>query len=124
MTSQEIMWLAGLLEGEGCFSWTVHNTPVIKLKMTDPDVVERCKNLTKKGSLYIEKRREGWKTAYIWKVNGRDAAALMMTILSCMGIRRFTKIKEIIAMWKNHSSGRKRQQQPHRHGLSTFNNGL
>ena len=36
-TIREIEWLAGLLEGEGCFSFD--RRPVIQVQMTDEDVV-------------------------------------------------------------------------------------
>lgn len=49
MELKDLYWLAGLLEGEGCFTYS-GSTPMVQLQMTDKDVVERA-SLLLKGSL-------------------------------------------------------------------------
>ena len=46
MKTKELHWLAGLLEGEGCFTFNTYS-PVIMLAMTDEDEVRRAATLMK-----------------------------------------------------------------------------
>lgn len=44
MTNEEAAWLAGILEGEGCFDFNNgnnHQYPRIRIEMRDKDVIER-----------------------------------------------------------------------------------
>ena len=126
MNVKDIYWAAGILEGEGTFVLS-GNSPSIKLKMTDPDVVERVyavfNNL---GSLYMHKKdREYYKQAYTWKVNGKDAIAIMMTIYTLMGERRKEKITSIIQHWKTVLNPRNRKQNTIlKKNLGTFSGAL
>ena len=53
MTELDIAWLAGLLEGEGCFrintrkrdNGTINYYPQLILKMTDEDIIKRAGEL-------------------------------------------------------------------------------
>ncbi len=96
---KEIAWLAGILEGEGCFQY--RKTPVIKVKMTDLDTIERVSILLECKSIHHEKRILGCKQAYVATVSGYKAAQWMMTVLPIMGLRRSDKIIECLAKWKN-----------------------
>ena len=44
MNSVDWAWVAGLLEGEGCFSFNSNGYPRITLQMTDEDIVSRIAN--------------------------------------------------------------------------------
>lgn len=100
---KDIYWVAGLLEGEGCFSKRSpgHN-PVIQLIMTDKDIVIRaakilgCHKVTENKS-----RTSGGKSAYRTVLYGRRAISWMMTLWAIMGSRRKSKIEECISVWKN-----------------------
>lgn len=37
----DLQWLAGLLEGEGCFQYNGKPTPSIVVQMTDKDVINK-----------------------------------------------------------------------------------
>jgi hypothetical protein len=43
MTESDLAWLAGLLEGEGCFHFT--RTAYVVISMTDEDIIERAASL-------------------------------------------------------------------------------
>ena len=101
---KDIYWLAGLLEGEGCFA--VNNSayycPQITLKMTDRDVVEKAHRLLRATSKVNEERRyaERNKPIYWFRVMGSLAASWMMTLYPLMGERRQEKIREVLEVWK------------------------
>jgi hypothetical protein len=99
----DLYWLAGLLEGEGCFravkasGWTY---AWIGLKMTDYDVVQRAAKLMDIEHITIDSKREfslGSKPIYVVQQTGYASAELMRQLLSLMGERRSAKIREILA---------------------------
>lgn len=112
MTSVEIAWLAGLLEGEGYFGIKkckrkskqgvkVHLYPKVACAMTDHDVVAKAANLLKT-RLYGPYNRKTASGKEVWAIHihYKYAIALMMTILPLMGERRTARILELIEMWK------------------------
>lgn len=98
-----IYYIAGLLEGEGCFGF-YNNCPSIQISMTDLDRIRKAKVIldinnrnvirTQLSKSYKHKNR------YALSVSGDIAIQWMMTIYSLMGDRRKAKIKEIIEQWK------------------------
>lgn len=98
---RDIIWLAGLLEGEGCFSLN-EKTPTITLCMTDKDIVEKVAKIFKRQMTVDlrEKRSGGNKNAYITRICAADAVGWMLTLYSLLGIRRQSKIREILDEWK------------------------
>lgn len=100
---KDVTYVAGLLEGEGCFQFS--NSPTIRLSMTDKDIVTKARNLMKVDRIiYAHKSdsvsRNRWKQKYTLTLHGNIAIQWMMTIYSLMGERRKAKIKEIIYAWK------------------------
>ena len=101
----DIAWLAGLLEGEGCFkiqsSGGYKGSISIALQMTDKDVVERVANLFQTplwgphGPYGVSK-----KSTYQTAIFGSKAAAWMMTLLPFLGERRKEKVIELLDIWK------------------------
>jgi hypothetical protein len=99
MTTLDIAWLAGLLEGEGRFSKR-GNCVTIQLYMSDRDVVERAARLLKAPSIGVrEPRRSAHKPCYYCTVSGPEAAAWMMTLYRLMGTRRQARIRELLAIF-------------------------
>lgn len=101
---KDIAWVAGLLEGEGCF-YIQENTPVIVIDMTDLDIVEKWKSISK-GEQKIHTRvyppeKQPRKPAYSFQIRGTLAIQWIMTIYPLMGLRRKAKIREILHHWKN-----------------------
>lgn len=112
---KEIAWLAGLLEGEGCFSWSSKRVsgagaPVIYLGMTDEDIVSRAAWLLRAPSVRrqaarVEADRPGFgggirKAMFRTTVSGSGAAGWMMTLWPFLGTRRRAKITEVLAAWR------------------------
>lgn len=65
-------WVAGVLEGEGCFTLTRRHGGRINLESTDADIVERVHALTG-GDLYRQAaRKETWKPTIILAIRGRS----------------------------------------------------
>ncbi len=117
MTDLEIAWLAGLLEGEGCFR--VNDSPArkksgrrpsltVKLKMSDEDIVTRAADLMKAARVRAIKpsqtkanntyhNRERWSDVYELEIGGQKAEDVMSAVLPYMGKRRSAKIRECLA---------------------------
>jgi hypothetical protein len=94
----EIAWLAGILEGEGTFTFA-GPTPTIKIGMTDKDTIEKVKKIIGEDNEISEDEYSN-KTLYIYRVYGYKAISWMMTLYSFMSLRRKEKIKEIIIKWQ------------------------
>jgi hypothetical protein len=94
-----IVWLAGLLEGEGSFRTRGKTSPIIQLTMCDEDTVERAAHLMDSHVSYRRTLPSG-KTAYHVTVGGQRAAIIMENILPMMSGRRAAKIVEILEKWK------------------------
>lgn len=110
MVSVELAWLAGLLEGEGCFKIFQDTRPkldgtrswryAVYIKMTDLDVLERARDIGGVGTICTANspsKPEHYKPSWQWQVQrNTDALWLMRTILPYMGTRRSAKIHEIL----------------------------
>lgn len=93
----DVLWLAGLLEGEGTFDAHRGKYPRIRLAMTDRDVVGRAASLmdTKlRLSLHPAPAKATWHS----ELSGPRAAEIMREILPHMGARRSAKIAEILGV--------------------------
>jgi hypothetical protein len=101
ITSTQIGWLAGLLEGEGYFAYREVQGLTIQISMTDFDVIHRVSSLLGFGSIHKCPARPDRKQAWRWSAGGQpQVAGLMMTLLPLMGERRAAKIRECLALWK------------------------
>ena len=101
ITSQEINKLAGLLEGEGYFGFhRTSHTPVIKLKMSDRDIVEWASRLLGGKITFDRREKAHYKDQYTVQVWGHKAAGWMMTLYALMGARRKEKIRNVLSQWR------------------------
>ncbi len=98
-TKEQTAWLAGLLEGEGCFIFG--NTLHISLQMTDRDVVETAHRIMEShGKIStVDYPRLGTKPCYRFCVCGKKAVSVMVDIYPWMGDRRREKIADILLDW-------------------------
>ena len=101
ITVKEIAWLAGILEGEGCFS--NFGTPIIQINMTDKDTIEKIGHLFGRG-LQNNINAGGYKPQYRVVISGTPAVEWMLTIYSLMSIRRKEKIREVVNKWMEQKS--------------------
>lgn len=97
MTETEIAWLAGLLEGEGCFSYVC--SPTIVLGMTDEDIVKRVGNAAGRHIRGPYQYAHNRKPVFYCNIHGVPAVEIMRAIRPYMGARRGAKIDEILAKY-------------------------
>lgn len=104
MRTVDIYWIAGMLEGEGCFSIvTNRRLPRIDFVSTDFDITMRVSDLM--GSPMRGRNRKpgesfGRKPVFVTQLGGKRAAGWMMTIYHLMGNRRRARIREILKIWR------------------------
>jgi hypothetical protein len=99
---ENIIWAAGLFDGEGCItvrlnratSRTKGKTDVyslsIKVTMCDKKTIFRLKDIFKVGHITLQKRNLPWHNTYSWTCMTRDA----ITVLDLISDYLFTKQKE------------------------------
>ena len=111
LSIKDIYWLAGWLEGEGCFSlYQDGNSKQFRIEFssTDLDIIERVVKIMRTHEKIYERKRtltnNGTlrKQDYYVHIRGSLAIQWMMTIYSLMGTRRKSKIKEVIIEWKSY----------------------
>lgn len=108
-TSENIAWLAGLLEGEGCFTIYKqknfqHKTYVlVQIHMTDFDVLDKILRIVREGKIRgpYRENRPNHKPYKCWTIRGFPALALLKAILPHMCSRRTIKIKKCIDVLEN-----------------------
>lgn len=99
----DIAWIAGFLEGEGCFFIAPTGSPGIKVLSTDRDVLVKYGAFVRRDvrGPYRDRRtlRNGNAPKARWEVNlyGRPAITLMKRLRPYMGTRRLAKIELVIA---------------------------
>lgn len=100
MDQAQVAWVAGILEGEGCFHMERHRYPRIAVQMADKDIIWRLKEVTGVGvnaGPYWPTRwakKEQWR----WLVSKKaDVKAIMLAVRPWMGERRGAKIDECLA---------------------------
>lgn len=103
----ELAWVAGLLEGEGCFTRKSRaSSPrgiVVMCQMTDRDVLQKLFKLVGAGYLrgpYPNGPR-GRLPRYTFQVSGDLAYQLMQQLLPLMGKRRSTRIRRLLREYES-----------------------
>lgn len=104
--TQDIYWLAGLLEGEGYFGYG--NGAQIVVKMTDEDVLTKARTIIGLENTSFTTHDPGppRKRAYVLLINGPKAIGTMMTIFQLMCERRKQKIKKVLESWRRAKGAR------------------
>lgn len=104
ISANDLLWLAGLLEGDGCFHLGLDKRylnaarPSVSLKMVDEDVVKRVSSLFGVGYFSSKIRPAHHQKTYATIIRDRKATSLMRLIYPFMGIRRQEKINDILSM--------------------------
>lgn len=107
MTSEEIAWVAGVLEGEGSFfvSWKTSTGGVrypsfrVQCNMCDQDIILRLYRICGIGNMRgpLPTQKPHHKPAFSWIVNKRaEIKDLVERILPLMGIRRSEQINTVL----------------------------
>lgn len=97
MTKEDLIWLAGLCEGEATFDLQRKKYPRIRVAMTDRDVVGRVATLIGTSIRCVLKPLPN-KAIWTAELQGDRAAAVMRELLPYMGSRRSSKIAEILGV--------------------------
>jgi hypothetical protein len=100
MTKTETAWVAGFLEGEGCFTNNKvqgREYPCIQVATCDRDVLEKFISIIGHGRVrgpYASQQRKAHHLPqYRFSVSGKRAAAIMRAIYPHMGERRKAAIE-------------------------------
>ena len=91
--TKDIIWLAGLLEGEGCFRLSDGKYPAIIVNMTDEDIIVKVSDIW-------DTRVTRNKNLYRAQISGPRAIGWMMVLYVLLGKRRRKKVTSIIKFWK------------------------
>ena len=100
---EEWAWIAGIIEGEGCFSTTTKNPhPIFNLQMVDEDIVKRFADLLGVKYAHRVSKNDKHKDVYQVAVRRRQFIEwLVQNIYPWMGIRRRAKLDECIAFYQS-----------------------
>jgi hypothetical protein len=109
MTEVERAWVAGLLEGEGCFFPIEYKTKGygpytyarVAVLMTDLDVLQRLQEITGIGHINGPTPRKDPRHKPIWHwvaSKNKESIILMRAVYPLMGERRRARIDEVLAL--------------------------
>ena len=94
----DVVWLAGLAEGEATFDLHRGRYPRIRIAMTDRDVVGRAATLM--GTrVRVTFRPKPYMAMWHAEASGDKAAEIMRALLPHMGSRRSAKIAEVLGAY-------------------------
>lgn len=106
ISATDLAWVAGILEGEGCFHHNVYKHAdghsflhqSIAVEMKDLDVLEKLLDIVKMGTIqYKGQRNERRAETWVWRVyNRKKVVALCNLLLPHMSARRSQKIIELL----------------------------
>lgn len=100
VSSEELHWLAGLLEGEGSFLTgppSAPRYPVVALQMTDEDVVARVAAMFGRKPGRWQPREIRHQETHLVRITGAKAVAWMLALRPLMGQRRRMQIDRAVA---------------------------
>lgn len=107
----DLLWLAGLWEGEGCFSYNGYGYVLCMIRMTDEDIINHVASLlnrwlpvhgNRERPINVKKyaartpKGEVAKDAFGVTITHRRALQLMMLLRPYMGERRRARIDELL----------------------------
>lgn len=94
----ELLWLAGLLEGEGWFSVDAHGSRAhMGMTSTDVDVLERAARILDVRVRSRAVRRPNAKPQYQIAITGYRAVPWLVALRPLMGTRRQQQIEKCLA---------------------------
>ena len=103
ITSIEIGWVAGFLEGEGCFrsEGSAGKTPRIDATQVEYSPIARLIDLFGGHSWLEERQKPFHQPAYKWYLRGPMSIQVMMTIYPLMSPKRKKEIERCIKNWRD-----------------------
>lgn len=97
----DLMWLVGLYEGEGHFGMP-KNTPVVFLRMTDYEVVNKAASILQHNKRLYTTELPSGKTAYSLQISGSKALEIMKLMEPYMCARNALRIRKILERREYH----------------------
>lgn len=102
VSTDELHWLAGLLEGEGSFLAgppSAPRYPLMTLQMIDEDVVGRVATMFGRKVGRWQPRNPRFQPIFIARITGAKAVSWMTALRPLMGARRQTQIDHALASY-------------------------
>ena len=96
-------WLVGILEGEGTFlrgAPSRPGTPIVRVSMTDRDVVDRVARLFERAVVRLRRRKPHHKLPYATTIKGAPAVRVTHAVRPFLSKSRQLQIDRAIASWK------------------------
>ncbi|SCL32937.1 hypothetical protein GA0070616_4594 [Micromonospora nigra] len=94
-TREDVIWLAGVAEGEACIDLHRGRYPRIRIGMTDRDVVGRVATLMGV-SVRVSFRPAPHAAMFHAEAQGPKAEAVLRALLPHMGARRSARIAQVL----------------------------
>jgi hypothetical protein len=89
MSPAELGWLAGIIEGEGCFPRSDKPCGRLRVAMTDRDIIERLHEVTGLGLVHDRGRRDDrHKQVWDWTVLRRENMCAVAQVLAPLFLQR------------------------------------
>lgn len=102
---EQLAWLAGLIDGEGCISLTRRSPQrkhrcvspsyrlILKVSMCHLATVRRCREITGLGSLHMQDvQKKHYSSAYTWFCNATDAELVIEAVMFCQVLEGLDKV--------------------------------
>src|SRR6266566_2460518 len=119
----EFHWLVGILEGEGTFlrgAPSKPGAPILRVSMTDRDVVERVAKLFGRAVVRLRRRKPHHKLPYATTIKGASAVQAMCAVRPFLGTSRQVQIDLAISSWQTRRGSRRRSQSGVSDSLTTL----
>lgn len=93
-------WIAGIIEGEGCFVWSKSGNQIqIQVNMTDEDTIRKLHEWSGVGIVNGPYQVEDNKPYWVWRVSRlRHVPIVINNVWPYMGKRRRARIVELQRM--------------------------
>ena len=109
MTESEAAWLAGILEGEGCFDFNgipKGRYPRIRLEMKDADIIDRVVSICGEEGMgkirRVDRANEKHSSTYCYQIARKDKVKdILVQIHPWMGSRKAAIINDMLDMLGN-----------------------
>lgn len=90
---RELMWLAGIIDGDGCF-YVNKTVPILQISMIDGDVIKKVSVLLN-SSINSPSERNNCKKVFSTRIAGKKAVCYMTLLKPYVSLRRQSKIDQI-----------------------------
>jgi hypothetical protein len=99
ISTLDIAWAAGFIEGEGCFSQTGTSAQVTAAQV-QKEPIERLQRIF--GGTVTQRQTRGFseKAIWIWRLNVTRSVQVMMTLYVLMSPKRKREIELSLERWK------------------------